>query len=443
MNTVILIISSIVFLRGLTTLIFLMNSLNWLKKNNRQDLELSKLTKKPKIHILIPALREQKRIIETIKYFLKYILSSRNIDLTIVTTQREFEKPFDGLSTYELVKDFIKTNKLSNVFVLDSQYKTGIKAHQLNYALQNITDGYITVYDADSRPHPNTLRAFFNEKGKYPNAKVFQQSAVFFNNFKSLKTSFLKSSAVLQTRWTLAHEIPRLLRQSFLNNKFLQKYAYAHVVGHGLIIDIGVLKSVGGFPSKTITEDLFLGYLLRTKGYAIYPLFLIEFADAPATIKGLWNQKYVWFFGPLKTITYLKFTLKKKIELQIKSTVIPYVMTMQGIVSALAWLLSGLFILILVLSPLFVSSPSLILFAFISVLIYGPIQYFITLVNYSHLIRYAGVKESRLTSLEICKSIFMCLPAIVFNSIPPYFALVTNMRSLFNKKDVYKPKTDD
>ncbi|MBU1200853.1 glycosyltransferase [Patescibacteria group bacterium] len=386
----ILAVSTIVFVRGITTLFFLLRSLSWLKAANTESLK-SIIEDKPQVHILIPALREQKRIIDTIKYFQKHILIEDNVDLIIVTTQREFEKKFSGLSTNQLVKNFIAENNCSNISIIDSPHQTGIKAHQLNYALDQIDDdSFITVYDADSRPHPRTFEAFYSELAKNPKAKVFQQSAVFFNNFKSLKSSFLRSSAILQSRWTLAHELPRLFRQSFGEGKFIKKYAYAHVVGHGLFIDINVLKSVGGFPAQTITEDLFLGYLLRASGHSIYPLPLLESSDAPTTVKSLWGQKYVWFFGPLKMITYLKYVLKNTRKLKVFDLSVPWIMTVQGMISATAWLVSGPFIFLLLASPLLTQNITMVLFAWLAVFTYGPLQFFITLIYYQKLLAYAG-----------------------------------------------------
>lgn len=439
----ILAVSVIVFIRGITTLIFLLQSLYWLKSansGNRKNI----IKNKPKIHVLIPALREQKRIIDTIKYFQKHILVEDNVDLIIVTTQREFEKKFSGLSTNQLVRNYVTENNCSNISIIDSPYKTGIKAHQLNYALGQISDdSFITVYDADSRPHPRTFEAFYFELDNNPKAKVFQQSAVFFNNFHSLKSSFLRSSAVLQSRWTLAHEFPRLFRQSFGGGKLVKKYAYAHVVGHGLFIDINVLKSVGGFPAQTITEDLFLGYLLRASGYSIYPLPLLESSDAPTTVKGLWGQKHVWFFGPLKMITYLKYVLKNARKLKVFDLSVPWIMTAQGITSATAWLVSGPLIFLLLASPLLTQNTALISFAWLAVFIYGLVQFYITLIYYQKLLAYAGTSVSMLSIGNVFLDTVMSIPAIMFNSLPPYFALAENIKSSLSNTDVYKPKTDD
>lgn len=441
---VITFIGTIMLLRAISTTVFLFQSLTWLKRHNLSYKINSKDNNKPNVYILIPALREQKRIIGTMEYFLKFFKGSK-VKLVIITTQREFEKHFDGPSTFKVVKNFIERKKLSSrVYLLDYPNKSGIKAHQLNYALSHISkDSFITVYDADSRPHPNTLEAFYSTLYKYPDAKVFQQSAVFLKNYDGLSNLFLKASAILQTRWTLTHEIPRLLRQSIFKNKTVKLLAYAHVVGHGLIIAKKTLKEVGGFPTYTITEDLFLGYLLRSQGYNIYPLPLLELADVPTTIKGLWDQKYVWFFGPLKVITYLRYTLLHKNELGVKNLLVPYTMTVEGLLTTLAWLLSGPFTLFLILSPLFIDNLFLVLYSLLGVFLYGPFQYFITLTQHKSLYGYAGVKIEKISILEIFKTSVMSIPAILFNSIPPYFALLTNFNSIITKGNIYKPKTDD
>jgi len=264
-NKVALVIGFVVLVRGVITIILLKNSLIWFKNNFRKvgnniEGEL------PSIFVIIPALREQKRIIQTIKYFL-VSFGDYPINIIIATTNREFEKSFEGLSTQKLVENYIKQNRLeSRVSVLNFPERYGKKAHQLNYVLDTLKDKkeFIAVYDADSRPHKSTLDAFYRQVSLHPEAEVFQQSALFFNNFNTLGNSFLKASAVLQSRWTLAHEMARLLRQSGKDNIF-SKMANAHCVGHGLIIKFKTLNKIGGFPEETMNEDLALGYLLRTK----------------------------------------------------------------------------------------------------------------------------------------------------------------------------------
>jgi cellulose synthase/poly-beta-1,6-N-acetylglucosamine synthase-like glycosyltransferase len=165
-------------------------------------------------------------------------------------------------------------------------------AHQLNFAIKQLPEKcFISIYNADSRPHPKTIKVFWQQLQKHRLAKIFQQSAAFIKNYPDLvkrsliRRLFLQSLATLQTRWTFTHELPRILRQSQSTSDLIRKYSNAHVVGHGLFIKSECLKDVGGFPENSITEDLFLGFLLRASGQTIYPLPLLELGDSPETVK--------------------------------------------------------------------------------------------------------------------------------------------------------------
>lgn len=424
-------------------------SLIWIKDNKIDKVKNIKL---PKIHIIIPALREQKRLLPTLDYFVKHF-KTENTRLIIGTTQREFEKKFKGISTQDLIKKYITSKNLSNwVSIVDYPRKNGFMAHQLNYTISKIKDdnSYITVYNADSRPHPKTLKYFYNLSNKYPQLEAAQQSAVFLNNFDILGNNknflekyIIKASAILQSRWTLAHEIPRLLRQSVNSFSLIKKIANAHVVGHGLIIKTKTIKRIGGFPSDSITEDLFLGYLLRSKGVNIYPIPLLELADNPVTIKGLFQQKYIWFWGPMGYWDYFIYVLKNKKKLKVKGLLVPLILSSQGILSALAWLVSGPMVFILLLSPILINNLPLIVFAYVSVFLYGFLQFFYTYLRIPFLFSSAGTKPIKVNIQEgIIASLFSYI-AILFHSIPPYFSVASEIqRKLINKK-ISKPKTDD
>ncbi|OGG05664.1 hypothetical protein A2872_04580 [Candidatus Gottesmanbacteria bacterium RIFCSPHIGHO2_01_FULL_42_12] len=431
-DLILVFISSIIFVRGLTTLIFLFQSLKWLSQKSKTGI-ISKNSFSNKVYLVIPVLREQDRIIETLDYIRKNVLK-RNMEILVVTTQKEFEKKFTGPSTYELVKKYIKNNNLSKLIkLIDYPDKNSCMAHQLNYALKQIDkDVFVSFYNADSRPDPETFDEFYQAKEKSPKAEVFQQSAIFTKNFANLNL-FLKASAILQSRWTLTHELPRLFRQSGDSPSFLKTFANAHCVGHGLIIKAGLLKSLGGFSENCVTEDLFLGFLIRSSGANIYPLPKLELADNPKTIKSLWFQKYVWFWGPMKYLHYLIYVIKNRRTVKIKNNLAPVAFAVQGLISAVAWLVSGPLVTIALISPLITRNYYIAVFAMVSVFLYGPLQYFLTV-------------RSRMINLNILDALIISLsgiPAIVFHSLPPYHSICAELTNKFFGTKICKPKTDD
>ena len=434
----------IILIRGISTLVFLLQTLSWLKNNMAVNLKKVEKQESPiKISLAIPVLREQQRIIKTLNYIVENI-NLQSIKIIVVTTQKEFTKKFKGLSTYGLVKDFIDKNRLSKIIrLVDYPNSGGNMVHQLNYVLNEVPDdSYFALYNADSKPDPQTFPSFYNLLAQHPEVKAAQQSAIFLNNFDEIPL-FLQASAVLQTRWTLTHELPRLLRQSLSGNNFLKKYANAHCVGHGLIIKAELLKEIGGFPTGNITEDLFLGYLIKSKGIKIFPLPTLELADSPKTIKGLWNQKYVWFWGPMKYWVYFDYLRRNREQLQVKDLLPPFSFAVQGLLSAVAWAISGPMIIIALLSPVFTDSHLLILVAYFAIFIYGPLQYVITLQKLPDLLKSIRPNIKKFSFPETVVLGIMSLPAIIFHSLPPYHSMIVEINHAIFHKEIYKLKTDD
>src|SRR3989344_1148737 len=443
MDTLILFLAIIVFVRGVSTLFFLLKSMAWLEKNkfSSGDLDLT-VDHHYQIRVLIPALREQKNIRATLEYFAAHF-RLQGVKIVVITTQREYEKKFAGPSTYEIVTNYIKEKGLNNfISCVDYPGKNGKIANQLNYALKGINNdrSFIILYNADSRPHPDTFKNFFQLLNKYPAAAVFQQSGLYLKKFEHLQ-DFFKTQALWQTRWSFAHEIPRLTRNSLSNFKFIKTYANANCVGHGLFIRLRELKSIGLFSEKTMNEDTFLAYLLRSKGISIYPLSRLELADSPATLKSLWRQKYVWYWGPLQYLAYFLYVIRNRKTLKINNFSIPLLLFLQGSVSALSWLLSGLLISVLLFSPLFTSIPVSI-FSYFSIIVYAPLQCAILYFKLPFLYSVSDpLRKFEFSFAQLIKIIIRSIPAVIFYSVPTYFALFLEINRLIFKKAVYKPKT--
>ncbi|MEK7103160.1 MAG: glycosyltransferase family 2 protein, partial [Patescibacteria group bacterium] len=230
-----------------------------------------------------------------------------------------FEYYHQKIHTREMLQALISSCSNENIRMIDYPYTDGSMAHQLNYACNEIVQEYdpqktfVLVYNADSIVSNNLISHIVSFQKKYPYARVIQQSALFFSNFSEfgsgLRKYFLQAIALLQSRWTLAHELPRLLNQQV--TKIGAYIEGAHVVGHGLCIRLDTLKRVGYFPTTVINEYLPLGYLLRLSGETIYPLPVLENAQSPSSIKSMFNQYRVWFYGAISYPLYLRNAFKQ------------------------------------------------------------------------------------------------------------------------------------
>jgi Glycosyl transferase family group 2 len=186
----------------------------------------------------------------------------------------------------------------------------GIMAGQVNYAARaelrrlgragiDPTRVWLAVYNADSQPSPATLPAVARLLDMHPDAQIIQQPAVFTASPGGDMAA--DGAALLQSRWTLAREIPRLRRQAALARatpgQARQILPLAHCVGHGLFIRADTFIRFGGFPTQTMNEDLPLGYLACAAGVPIDPLPVLELADSPPAIVDVIRQARQWFWS--------------------------------------------------------------------------------------------------------------------------------------------------
>ncbi len=158
---------------------------------------------------------------------------------------------------------------------------------------------WLAVYNADSEPSPATLPALAGLLDAHPDAQIVQQPAVFTRSLGAGLAA--DGAALLQSRWTLAREIPRLRRQAAharaASARGRLMPPLAHCVGHGLFIRADTFARLGGLPTATMNEDLAFGFLACAAGVPIDPMPVLELADSPVTIAGVVRQARQWFWS--------------------------------------------------------------------------------------------------------------------------------------------------
>lgn len=220
---------------------------------------------------------------------------------------------------------------------------SGVMAHQINYAVSqlprlssNITR-LIGIYNADSIPHQQTLRAVASLSMKYVDQDfALQQSSFFLHNLSEITKPLVQAGGVFQSQWTLSHEIPRIRRQAKTTKSRLPKLA--HCVGHGMFIRQDLFEQLGGLSTTTMNEDLPFGFKLCCRGIPIIPVPLLESADTPETWRSLLNQKRVWFWGCLDYVKCRSQALREQPE---NSTRINW-LTLQGYYYGLSWAMNSI-----------------------------------------------------------------------------------------------------
>ena len=346
--------------------------------------------------------------------------------------------------TRDILNELISNTRDERISMIEYPFDEGLMADQLNYACHIIEQNnvpqntYIIVYNIDSKVSKDTLVSignFIDQTG----ALVIQQSALFIKNIDSftgcLRKYILRGVALLQSRWTLAHEVPRILHQRF--SKIGNFYEPAHLVGHGLIIRLDVLKHVGYFPTIFINEDLPLGYLVRLYGYRIDLFPKLELADSPITINSMFKQYRTWFYGAGSYPQYMRyaFSLRKFNNAKIIIWGIKY------FVRSILWLFLSTIWIFLLFMPILMGNTTFLLLSLCLFIIYAPLNFLFIRYLYN---KYRNkLVEENSPHLNISPiDLIATLPVYLTHSVGPLLATKDLIiKVLFNKK-IYKNKTE-
>ena len=261
MKTLIIIILIVYMLGALLTLLTIA-----LEKIYKNRLSKTKINKYKDIYVLLPALKEQKIVKQTVEHFSK-VKYRGNISFIIITSEKEDEEykrlDIKDKTTNALVDEEI--SKLGDERFIHLHYpKTnGNKSSQLNYALDYISkkkvnqnNTYISVFDFDSEPDLNT----FNDLNKvailknYPDAIL--QVPLCCKNFshlsKRVKNILILLYSLQHTVRSCAIEKMKILLCSITNMKVPQYF-----MGACMHLRMDTLMINDKFP---FVDDLTLGY---------------------------------------------------------------------------------------------------------------------------------------------------------------------------------------
>ncbi|HEY8423179.1 MAG TPA: glycosyltransferase family 2 protein [Clostridia bacterium] len=110
--------------------------------------------------------------------------------------------------------------------------------------------------------------------------------------------------------WIAAGSGMIYLEQSRLEHRARTKLnSSTHISGTGFYVDYQILKKEGGWPYKTLTEDLEFSHAKVLSGCQIVQCYdAIFYDEQPSTLKDMFNQRIRWVRGNYKCMTM--FTLK-------------------------------------------------------------------------------------------------------------------------------------
>lgn len=259
--------------------------------------------------VLVPVLDESKRIPSLIAYFKNLHDADALLRLVLISSSRDRLSSRDE-STPALCANAAGAHDwVSHVHVNDPG---GTMASQLNAAFRAATliddDDLVAIYNADSRPHPASLRESCSLLSSRSENVVVQQHGLYVRNLDGIARrrgparTILLAAAAWQTRWSMGFERHHATLNA--SGSFGALRGFSYVVGHGLFIRGRLMREAGGFTERFSNEDAHLSLVLAMRNVQVIPHPRWEIADSPDTVRALVGQKRVWFGGPAHAWSY-------------------------------------------------------------------------------------------------------------------------------------------
>lgn len=162
------------------------------------------------------------------------------------------------------------------------------KPKALSYALPGARGAYVTIYDAEDRPHPLQLReAHARFERNDPSLVCLQAPLIVTNGGETWLTTLfaLEYAALFRCLMPMLsrHNLPMPLGGT--SNHFRRD----------------LLVEAGGWDPFNVTEDADLGTRLKRMGYRMEMLSCPTLEEAPASRKVWMGQRSRWFKGWLQT----------------------------------------------------------------------------------------------------------------------------------------------
>jgi hypothetical protein len=218
------------------------------------------------------------------------------------------EQATSGPSTQELVETELAAlgDHGGQLRLLHCEQATRFRASQLDLAVSDArqrhtaadTTLWVGVYNADSRPQPETFTELRHRLRTEPEARVFQQLVTYVVPQRPPTSPVAVGNAVLQTWWTHTHYWARNRRGARGRGWWAASVPYS-TFGHGEFVRADFLEEIGGFPDFAYADGLLLGWVARLRGEPIGLLAAQDVAEVPRTGRDLVTQQTAWLRGLL------------------------------------------------------------------------------------------------------------------------------------------------
>ncbi len=232
-------------------------------------------SKLPSVSIVIPAYNEEEHIAETIKAVKRLSYPEELFEILVI----------DDGSTDETA------NKAKREGVNVIAKENAGKASTLNLGIEKVKGEIMGCIDADSYPDEDALLKmvpYFDDPGV---AAV--TSAILVRNPKNFMQRLQEMEYIL-IAW--GRKLLDYLHSVYVTPGPLSLYRK------------DVLKKIGGFDERVLTEDIEIAFRLQRKGYKIRMALLARvYTNVPKSFRKWWNQRLRWDIGGIQTANIYKY----------------------------------------------------------------------------------------------------------------------------------------
>lgn len=405
------------------------------------------------LYILIPVLREQNIIEDTLKHLLEQETNCFNMRVVVITTVRErLGNPYENLPlTHTVISNSLKSGLLNQyqnkVLLIEENDPLGNMATQINFAINILSStvqprSVYLLYNADSVISPHTFSSLRKILAEAPEQFAFQQPCAYVKDMRHDAPAFLNALSIYQSWYCLGHE-SSLIRRYEQYTQGEKTYTFPRlgvIVGHGSGMTFETNTRNGGYPTDLLTEDLTFGFILSAQNVPIFSIPAIELADVPRRFFDFIRQKSVWFWNYLGYISCYRKMLREDISWK---KLVP--LFLQGIGGGTYWFFSGTFILFPILIGVISDSIIFTLVAIASPLIFSLLPQYILFKALPRILRYQKLEKyaSNMEGVSFWKTTPWLLLVVLTDSVGPWIASFRYLKSLFTGHLPKKYKTGD
>lgn len=243
-----------------------------------KDFGLAELSSElPTYTVLVPLFHEVQMVPQLMAGLDKLLYTADKLEIILITEEVD---PFTTLAVAEALRP-----PFQHVIVPKGSPQT--KPRALNYALEKATGSFVTIYDAEDRPHPDQLLAAIAAFKAKPNWAAVQAPLEYFNDQDNwLTRQFTLEYAALFHVW-----VPFLV---CLNLPFPLGGTSNHMRR-------SALDDIGGWDAHNVTEDADLSFRLSAYGHDIGFIHSPTREEAVSIFRDWHFQRARWIKGYMQT----------------------------------------------------------------------------------------------------------------------------------------------